>query len=518
MILILFTSLLLGLAGIVSAQETSSADAHANKATELVQAGNLKEAEAELRSAMRLAPNDPFYIASLGTVLAMQSNFEESTRIFQQALKIRPADSTVRRYLAANLWQLHRYPEARQNLEILLKQTPDDQQSRLLLGMVAENMKDYGKAAEMLASVPEQVHQQPQAIVALARSYYHLGRTAEAQSTLATLEHVSRSTDAIVLGAQIADEGHDYATAERMLSSLQASSPDRWDVAYKIALVQYHALRFEACQHTLLSLIDKHAGSELYNLLGWCYYKRSQSAEALQSLERAIELSPSDERNYLDLGEMLIADRSFPTALQLALKMTLALPNSAQAFELRALAETKTGQLRDAMDSYARALQLDSSRPEALLGLAQVQYAGGLKKEGIASFESGLKQFPKNPQFKVQYAAILLKEAETGDTRAEARAESLLRSALLGNRSLPDAHYELGNLALRKGRTTEAIRHLQEAEKLEPQSKEIHFALSRAYRRAGRTDEAAQQMDLYRKLDTGSQAGALQSDNGEPQK
>ena len=205
-ILVLLTCLLLVLAGIVTAQETSSAEAHANHATELVQAGKLKEAEAELRTAVRLAPGDAAYLGSLGTVLAMQSNFEESTRIFQQALKIRPNDPTVRRYLAANLWQLHRYPEARQNLEILLKQIPDDQPARLLLGMVAENMKDYGKAAEVLASVPDQVRQQPQAIAALARSYYHLGQTREAQSTLGQLEHFSGSTDAMVLGAMIAFE------------------------------------------------------------------------------------------------------------------------------------------------------------------------------------------------------------------------------------------------------------------------------------------------------------------------
>ena len=86
-----------------------------------------------------------------------------------------PNDVTVRRYLAANLWQLYRYAEAKQNLETVLKERPDDKPTRLLLGMVFENMK----AAQMLASVPEQVGQQPESIGALARSYYHLGQTAE---------------------------------------------------------------------------------------------------------------------------------------------------------------------------------------------------------------------------------------------------------------------------------------------------------------------------------------------------
>jgi Flp pilus assembly protein TadD len=498
--LVAFARLVLVLAGTVCAAQAPSAEGHANKATGLVQEGNLKEAESELRSAVDLAPNDASFLTSLGTVLAMQRKFEESTGVFKQALKITPNDVTVRRYLAANLWQLHRYSEARQNLEIILKKKPDDKPARLLLGMVSENVKDYEKAAQMLASVPEQVRQQPESIAALARSYYHLGRTVAAQATLSELARFSGRPDVILLGAQIADEGKDYSTAERMLSSIQSSSSDPWKISYKIALVQYHAQRFDESQHTILMLIETHPRSEFYNLLGWCYHKQNHPDRARQSLERAIELAPSDERNYLDLGEILVADRSFPAALGLAKRMTLALPDDARAFEFRGMAEARVGQFSDSVVSYSRALQLDSSRPETLLGLAQAQFDAGMKEEGTERFEAGLKQFPRDVRFKARYAAILLKESETGDAHAEARAESLLRSALASDHSLPDAHFELGNLALRKGRLAEAVQHLEEAEKLEPQSSEVHFALSRAYRRLGRKDQASRELEVYRNL------------------
>ena len=215
--------------------------------------GNLQEAESELRSAARLAPGDASYLTSLGTVLAMQRKFDESTSVFTQALKIRPSDATARRYLAANLWQLHRYPEAKQNLEILLKQSPGDRAARLLLGMVAENLKDYNQAAQILATVPEGVSQ--------AGSILHwpgclpLGRSAEAQP-LSRARRFPDRADAVLLGAQIADEGQDYATAERMLSSVRAKSNDPSDVGYRIALVQYHAQRFDESEHTLLDLIE----------------------------------------------------------------------------------------------------------------------------------------------------------------------------------------------------------------------------------------------------------------------
>jgi Flp pilus assembly protein TadD len=87
-----FAHLVLVPGGIVCAEQPRSAKDHANKATELVEAGNFQEAESELRSGVHLAPGDASYLASFGTPLAMQRKFEESTSIFKQALKIRPSE------------------------------------------------------------------------------------------------------------------------------------------------------------------------------------------------------------------------------------------------------------------------------------------------------------------------------------------------------------------------------------------------------------------------------------------
>jgi len=81
-----------------------------------------------------------------------------------------------------------------------------------------------------------------------------------------------------------------------------------------------------------------------------------------------------------------------------------------------------------------------------------------------------------------------------------------LRSALAADRFLPAAHSELGNLALRRGRTAEALEHLEQAEKLAPQSSQVHFALANAYRRLGRKDKSSEEMELYQKLSGSAEA------------
>ena len=477
------------------------AQSHADLGLQLARQGDLVRAESELRQAAQLAPADPEILAAWGTVLAMQNKLEESSQVFQTTLALSPHDMTVRRYLAANLWQLHRYPEAKQNLKILLAEKPNDGPARLLFGMVSENLKDYATAARMLASVPQQVRQQVESIEALARSYYHLGQTGKARATLAELSDHPAAGQAVFAGAKIADEMRDYETAQKMLLSIASTYPDPATLGYQLASVQYHAGRFEDSQSTLLGVIAAgNASAPIYNLLGWSYYRQTQPGKAVAALHRAIELAPEEEVNYQDLGTILVAERLLPAALELARKATTVFPNSADTFELQGSIEAKMRQFADARRSYSRAVELDATRPDGLLGLAQAQFASGNRKQAIDSLEAGVKRFPRDSRFPVLYASVLLKEAETSGSQVDRRVEEMLRSALALDPTLPGVHYELGKLALNAGRLPEALEHLQKAAALDPQSTETHFALSRAYRRAGNRQAAAQQMEIFEKL------------------
>jgi tetratricopeptide (TPR) repeat protein len=148
----------------------------------------------------------------------------------------------------------------------------------------------------------------------LARSYYHLGQTSKARATLAELSEHARP-QSVFQGASIAGEMRDYETAEKLLLSIEATFPDHAALTYRLATVQYGAGQFEHSQQTLLGLIAAgDANSQIYNLLGWCYYKKNQPEQAVQALSQALELAPEDEANYLDLEKILAAERSFPSA------------------------------------------------------------------------------------------------------------------------------------------------------------------------------------------------------------
>ncbi len=496
---VLATALLYTSAAATNDQNT--AESHSDKGLQLVQAGDLAGAESELRIAVALAPNNPEFLSNLGTVLAIDKNLEESTKVFKRALKLDPANLTARRYLAANLWQLHQYPEARTNLEIILKQKSDDAPSRLLLGMVAENMKDYATAALMLASVPKEVQKQPESIGALAVSYYHLGEREKARNTLAELQEHPIGQHAVLLGAEIADQNGDYETAERFLLSIRNDYPNQADLGFRLATVQYHAHQFDQSEQTLLQLLSNgNTTAEIFNLLGWCYQQLGQDELAIHAFEQAISLLPHEESNYLDLEEVLAMQNNIVAALKVAKRATDACPRSPRVFISRGELEVRASQFTDAVASYHKATVLDPHDADALLGSADSEYAADMRKEAYDSFETGIRQHPKDAHFPLHYASALLKEGETGDTNSQLRAAALLKSAVSLDPSSGDAHYQLGEIDLKEGRTTHALLEYRKAARLEPKNPKTHFGLSKVYRRLGRVEEASQEAKLFEKL------------------
>src|SRR5258705_5478040 len=129
-------------------------------------------------------------------------------------------------------------------------------------------------------------------------------------------------------------------------------------------------------------------------------------------------------------------------------------------------------------------------------GLAKAQAGVGLNSQAKTTLESAIRRVPRNAAFELELALLLLKETETGNASAQARAEQLLHAAVEHDDELVEAHYQLGDMALRRGQAAEALVHLQKAASLEPRSAKLHFALSRAYRRLPRNGEAAKVMEL----------------------
>lgn len=111
--------------------QNSLASKHASRAAQLVQAGDLRGAEAEIRQAVELSPKETEYLIRLGLILSMQQRPKVAALFFERALKLDPNNLTLRRHLAGSQWQSGRLDAAQENLELILKANPRDLEALL---------------------------------------------------------------------------------------------------------------------------------------------------------------------------------------------------------------------------------------------------------------------------------------------------------------------------------------------------------------------------------------------------
>jgi tetratricopeptide (TPR) repeat protein len=492
-----------------SPDNLTDAKQHVERATTLVQQGDLKNAEIELREAVKLAPNESAYLAFLGAVLGMEQKLPESTSCLEKAMHLNPLDLRTRRNLASNQFQMGQFQAARQNLERILKVEPGETTSILLLGMVDEELKDYRQALALLESVPQEVQKHSKAQVALARCYYQTGRHDKAREVLRGLESHSDGAEGIFLGGQVADQSGDYDLAEHLFRLVGATYPDRAKLGYNIALAQYRAGHIKESHATLQGLIESgHETSDIEDLMAWCEFKQGHIKEAVAHMDKAIDLDPSRESNYLDVGMMLLHDNRYNGALVAARKAVEVAPHSYKAYRFLGLAQYKLGELKAAEKTYAQAVELNPKDQQSLLGLASAQVDDGKIDEAETTLEKAITYFPSNPNLYLQYGRVLLTYRGANGSKIEVRAVALLKKAITLDASLAEAHYLLGNLDLTKGRTEKALPELELAVKLDPKPSGAHYALARAYLRLGRREEGMEQMRLFQQLKAKEKKGA----------
>ena len=339
----------------------AQAENHLANASRLIRAGDLREAEAELRRAVDLVADNPTYLARLGQVLGMQNRMEEAARYYRQALKLAPDSLAIRRNLALTQWSRRRFAEAKANLEQVLARVPEDELTRLLLGMILVNSGEYARAVSLLESVPEQVRGKGDAVAALARAQYGLGKREQARTTLESMAlNRSLPPNGVYACATVAANAEDFATAEKLFLSIRSTYPDAAALSYQIALMQFRSNRIDRRRRTLLEAIERNQGSgPIHNLLGHCHAARNRLRSAVASFEQAMDLEPAEESHYLDAVQLLAEHQIWRVLIRIAEKGVARIPRSDRLYRLKGLAETAMLYSQDAIRSYRRALEIN---------------------------------------------------------------------------------------------------------------------------------------------------------------
>jgi tetratricopeptide (TPR) repeat protein len=482
---------------------------HASLGISLAKEGKLPEAEQELRKAVRAAPAVAPYRAQLGSILGLRGKWREALESFQKAIELDPENLDFRRETAAVQWQLDLMSSAERNLQYVLARHPGDSGALLLLGLVKERTGNYAKAAQLLDSQFELVISQPDRTVALFHSIVQSGQHDKITKIVDVLKlHANDKlwADAIGRCTQIAVMGGDPETSEALFALIPDDDSGRLTAGLQLAKLLYTRAQVSQARELLLQLAENGVVSaDLQALLGNCFESERQPSLALQAYQRAIQANPSRIDYYEDLISLLLYLRKTSDAVLLANHALEIAPTDARPWVWKGNVSLRANALQDAMESYRHAVKLDSSNPDAIVGVAAVYFATGQSDAAIAQNKAGIAKFPNDTRFYVAYAEMLL--ASPDSLKLQAQAEGLLQKAVKLTPQSAEAHYLLGQLAMQQSRLKDAETEFSLSLQSDPDRSRAHFALSVVYRRMGRTDDATKEFALYQNLKQVEESG-----------
>ena len=492
----------------VPAQKAPSPD-HAGLGISLAREGKLPEAEQELREAVRVTPTVALYRAQLGSVLGLQGKWKQALESFQKAIDLAPKNLDFRRETAAVQWQLGLMPSAEKNLQYVLARHPGDSGSILLLGLVKEKSGDFTTAAQLLDSQFNLVVSQPDRTVALFNALVRSGQRDKISKIVDLLKlHANDKlwSNAIGQCAQISALAGDLDPSQVLFDLIPDNDSGRPAAAVQLAQGRYLRGQVPQAKQLLLQLAEQGVRSvDLEVLLAKCFEAEHQSNLALQAYRRAIEIEPSRIDYYNDLILLLLDLGKTDDARVLVNRAIATAPNQARPWLWKGHLDLRAHDYTDAIASYRRAGKLDSSNADAVLGIAAVHFVAGQGDAAIAEYKAGIARFPNETRLYLAYAETLLASPDALQLQVEAK--NLLHKAVKLAPQSAEAHYQLGQMAMRQGRLKDAEGELLLSLQSDPDQSKAHYALSVVYRRMGRTDEATKQFAIYESLQTPQERG-----------
>jgi tetratricopeptide (TPR) repeat protein len=207
------------------------------------------------------------------------------------------------------------------------------------------------------------------------------------------------------------------------------------------------------------------------------------SKEAIEQLQRSLELSPDQTDLRFELVNALRQVRDFPTAaVQLRILKDELPPGDARLEYAQGMLSADLGYPEAAVASFRRALQLNPNSQIARQDLGAALVRTGKWTEAAEILGPLAMSQPKSYQVTYLNALVLQNSRHSKEAEAEARR------ALVLDANSADAHVLLGLTLSSQNRYDEAINELLRAAEIAPDSFDAQFYLGRT--RYARSDTA----------------------------
>ena len=221
-----------------------------------------------------------------------------------------------------------------------------------------------------------------------------------------------------------------------------------------------------------------------WKIIGAMLKLQGRRVEALESMQKAAELSPRDAEAHSNLGTILQeqgriaeAEASYRRALEIN-------PGDADAHNNLGNTLREQGQLTEAEASYRLVLEISPSHAAAHNNLGNTLKDQGRFMDAEASYRLALEINPRYVEAQSNLGITLKEQGRLVE------AEASYRRALEINPIDAKAHYNLGNILKEQGRHTEAEASYRWVLEINPGDAEAHYNLGNTLKDQGRLMDA----------------------------
>lgn len=498
--------------------------------------GRNQEAEESFRTVISLSPKSPMGYNNLGVLLSKLGRNRDAANAFRGAQVRDPKNFTALLGLGTSLVALHEYGEAVNHLQKAWKAHPGDFQAGYewalalredkqpaaakrvleqvpvpqepevavkyysLAGVIAEDLKDFKAASQSYRQAYAFKPGEYEIYVGLVRAT--LSEGAPSPETLpAPPEDLSAAQD-LAVGTLYMSHGVYEEAIPRFKKALQKDSSNE-TAALSLALAYKNAGKSPAAIALLRGRADTQRSAALYNMLASLEEESGQFVEAVQSYQRAVELDPTNEQYYFDLGMEYLSHFTFGPAAEVFQVGTQKFPQSSRQFLGLAFSHYAMRKYPQAADTFTTALEIAPDSPAVIQAWKTVlSFLAPKDWERLLPRLSRLEAAnPQSAELAFCYGAALFRsELAKGTNGALDRPRLILEKSVRLRANFPEAHLELGSLYAAENQNQKAVSEYLEAIRQNPKSDIAHYRLGQVYREMNRVDLAAEELARYQEL------------------
>ncbi len=475
-----------------SATTPKTVAAHFTAGRDLLAQRRPKEAEAEIRAGLLLAPRSVAGLNLLGISLGEQKDFAGAEKTLQLALTIDPRSPDAHNNLGNIYVMQQKSGLAEREFRATLRYGPANRDANYNLGLLLLARNDPRGAIAYFSRVQPQ---RPEVLLNLTQAYLASGQKEKGLEIARSLSE--RAKDDVrahfTLGLLLAKQKqYDAATHEFELAN--SLKPDTFEILFNLGQVDLKRGEKEKALGVLGQALKLSPNSvEALYLVAQIDSDEGKDLDALELLVKAHKLAPENTDVVFLMARLSMKQSFYEDAIPLLEEALKVDPQRAKL--LAALGECyfMTGKVDQAKDTFQTLIQANpSARSYAFMALCYRNQ--GRFDEAENYLKQGLKADPRDVSCLYNLGYIASRQGQYD------QAGKWLQQALAVNPHYVEALRELADVKMHQKRYEEAVPLLRQCARWDPHPAPIYYRLQTAERNLRQTEAADRDLKIFQTL------------------